>query len=95
MTTAKILAALETLKEIVQENPSITHIYFRRNDGVLVDVPVAQAELTAKNHPTWLICGGSHTNVAISVAPNEPEPLLPAKPSELPIEVALGKKKRK
>jgi len=46
---------LNQLEELLKENPTLTHVYFRRSDGVLVDVTKDQARLTLTRHADWQI----------------------------------------
>lgn len=69
------------LTELIRKNPLATHIYFRRDDDVLVDVPLVQAEFTIGHRPGWLVdasAGGEVRTFAEEQKPVE----LPPKPSE-------------
>lgn len=48
------LINLQRLTEMLAtRSASDTHVYFQRDDGVVVDVPIDQAITTQKNHPKW------------------------------------------
>lgn len=55
MLSINIEKNLEILIQLRKENPFLTHIMFRRDDGVLVDIPVDQAEFKIRNKPSWMI----------------------------------------
>lgn len=57
MINTLLVKNLDLLRDIRSKNPSATHVYIRRfKNGIdigWVDVPVAQAEYTLRNNPTW------------------------------------------
>lgn len=77
---------LEGLKHDLAENPAATHALLRRRDGVLVDVPLHNAEMTIRRHEDWVFEGVSVPQIELSVRKRQQEqeelPILPAKPSE-------------
>lgn len=73
----------EKIKELLREKPLATHVYFRRDDQQLVDVPILQSEFTLNNKPAWRVealVGGEET--FSPTATPEPELEVPPKPSE-------------
>lgn len=86
MAISNIDLNLQSLKEIQEENPATSHIYMRRDDGVMVDIPLGHAEFTIKNHPDWVVEGGAVPKIELAVSPAESAldelPILPPKPSE-------------
>lgn len=73
---------LDLLKEISEANPATTHIIFRRDDDSMVDIPVKQAEFTARQHPTWQVEDGAVPKIELAVVKNEELPVIPPRPSE-------------
>lgn len=72
----------EKLAAFLNTSPKATHVYFRREDGVLVDIPVGQAEGKIINKPKWRIEGvAGGITVPLSLRP-QPKVELPPKPSE-------------
>lgn len=62
---------MQLLADLRAENPFLTHIYFRREDGVLVDIPVDQAEFKIRTKPKWVVdSSGSTAQKAVSVQKN-------------------------
>lgn len=84
MKVSNLDNSIVKIKEIVEAAPATTHINFRREDDVLVDVPLAHAEFTAKNHPNWTVEGGDHSDVDVAKSYSSSEELavVPPKPSE-------------
>lgn len=73
----------ENLKTMLRGRPLSTHANFRRLDGVLVDVPLMNAEFTINQKPEWTLeslAGGQQEFTAD--APEAEEIELPPKPSE-------------
>lgn len=78
------LRNVAAIAEIVRKSPATTHINFRRDDEALIDVPLSQAEWTARQYPLWRVIDGGHPLVPLSVAVGHELPVLdvPPKPSE-------------
>lgn len=80
--TQKIEMAMGAVEKIIKENPAITHINLRREDGVLVDVPVAQVEITLKRHPNWIVEDGGVAELRTVSSVSQELPVMTVKPSE-------------
>jgi hypothetical protein len=79
---------LQKLAEIKRGQPKATHVYFRRvgKDGLIVDIPIEQAEFTIRQWPLWEITASNKdmdeaVEQSIIDAP-EPPVEVPPKPSE-------------
>lgn len=83
MQFSNLEANLKRLAEILKESPATTHIFFRREDDVRVDIPVAQAEFKIRTKPNWIVEDGAFPAIELAVIGNKEElPVLPPKPSE-------------
>lgn len=94
MIDTKLQEGLDKIKEIIKENPAATHINMRREDDVLVDIPVVQADWMFRQHPLWVIVDGGFAALSINTSQEEQPVIVPPKPSEtveddkLPLEEA-------
>lgn len=90
MKTSNVELNLAALNDILAESPATTHVYLRRSDGVMIDIPLAHAEFTIRQHPDWMVEGGAVPQIELAVRPaadpNAGElpllPSIPMKPSE-------------
>lgn len=91
MKNSNVVRNVERIAEILKENPAVTHIYFRRDDEQLVDIPVNQAVQTAQREVYWRVMDGAVPALETVKAKREELPvILPAKPSEeKPLEVVI------
>lgn len=87
--SVQVTENLSLLKKLCEKNPDATHVYLRRADDVLVDVPLSTAIITIRNHPEWTVDDvatatptGLLGNKASSKAPEGPSIVVPPKPSE-------------
>lgn len=64
MIPSNVLSNLEKLKMLLKKEPKATHVYMEREDGTLVDIPLANVEFEIRNKPKWLV-----DSVAVSGVP--------------------------
>lgn len=74
---SKVEANLQRLREILEKNPSATHVYMRRcdKDNMVVDIPIDHAVFTIKNRPAWeLVSSNKQMDDAVEALFREPAP---------------------
>lgn len=87
---------LEKLEYLKQRNPSATHVYMERDDHVTVDIPLAQAEFTIRQRPTWtLVSSNKQMDDEVAKLFEEPsEPVILEEPEVLEVPPKPSEKKR-
>lgn len=96
-SSANMLSNLEKFAAAHKKLPNATHAYLRREDGVTVDIPIAQAEFTIRNKHKWTFENLAVSDVVQSprvnpwpsqklsdIGQKETKPAAPEKPVEVP-----------
>lgn len=88
MNQSNIELNLAGLQQELKSTPAATHCLLRRQDGVLVDIPIDQAEATIRRHDDWVFEGVAVPQIELAPptvaaqSAQEELPVLPPLPSE-------------
>lgn len=90
MQDSNIADNLNELFALKASNPNATHVYVRRDDDELVDIPIFHAEISLRNHPRWRVEGVATAAAKATHLPLQAEKVsLPPKPSERKLETEV------